>query len=212
MDGAMVWELEGPGPKRKSLESDFIRWLYCNRFQSLLYALCFLKPPYGDKILPMKTFILLSALPGAGKSTWANAYKKEHPEARIVTSDGIRTELFGRPDVFVNEPLVWKMYGERMNQGVDEDKNLTVIADATHLTNALRMQYYNLTPKFDKHILVLFDIPYEVCLAQNNGRETRQIVPLKVMEKFKKEYEEPSDEVLASFDEIIRVQETKKSA
>lgn len=160
----------------------------------------------------MKTFILLSALPGAGKSTWANAYKKEHPEARIVTSDGIRTELFGRPDVFVNEPLVWKMYGERMNQGVDEDKNLTVIADATHLTNALRMQYYNLTPKFDKHILVLFDIPYEVCLAQNNGRETRQIVPLKVMEKFKKEYEEPSDEVLASFDEIIRVQETKKSA
>ena len=43
----------------------------------------------------MKTFILLSAVPGAGKSTWALQYKKTHPHVFIVSSDDIRKELTG---------------------------------------------------------------------------------------------------------------------
>ena len=38
----------------------------------------------------MKTFILLAAVAGCGKSTWANNFKKDHPNTFIVSSDELR--------------------------------------------------------------------------------------------------------------------------
>ena len=43
----------------------------------------------------MKTLIMLSAIPAAGKSTWAKKYRDEHPEVYIISSDEIRMELTG---------------------------------------------------------------------------------------------------------------------
>ncbi|NCA96445.1 MAG: hypothetical protein EOM74_05640, partial [Methanomicrobia archaeon] len=51
----------------------------------------------------MKTLILLTAVPGAGKSTWAKRYQSEHPHTYIISSDDLRMELLGGYQNFSNE-------------------------------------------------------------------------------------------------------------
>lgn len=153
----------------------------------------------------MRTLILLSAIPGSGKSTWAKKYQEEHQNTYIVASDSIRKELFGSEDCFKDENLVWETFRNRLNEHVEEMDDLTVIADATHLSNRLRKMYYELTPKFDKHVLVVFDIPFEISLYQNSLR-TRK-VPVEAMYRLKKEYEIPSKEIEELYDEIIYVRD-----
>lgn len=151
----------------------------------------------------MRTLILLSAVPGSGKSTWAKQYKEQHENTFIVSSDDIREELFGSAECFKNEKLVWETFERRLNEHVNDMNDLTVIADATHLSNRLRKMYYELTPNFDKHILVIFAIPWEVSLKQNQMRN--RVVPLDVMYRLKEEYEEPNEEIKNLYNEIVYI-------
>ena len=155
--------------------------------------------------LGMRTLILLSAIPGSGKSTWARKYQEEHQNTYIVASDSIRKELFGSEDCFKDENLVWETFRNRLNEHVEDMDDLTVIADATHLSNRLRKMYYELTPKFDKHVLVVFDIPFEISLYQNSLRSRK--VPLEAMNRLKMEYEAPSKEIEELYDEIIYIRD-----
>ena len=156
--------------------------------------------------------IVLSALPGSGKSTWSRKFVEEHKNTHVVSSDDIRKEFFGKINCFDNEPLVWKTFLDRLNYPYDDsNEDVYVIADATNLQNKFR-EYYNVnTPGFDKHVLVLFDIPYEICLIQNKMRDSEKIVPETAMEKLRKEMEEPSDEVIKLYDEVIHVTEYNKT-
>lgn len=163
-------------------------------------------------IYRMRTMILLSAIPGSGKSTWARKYQKEHKNTFIVSSDEIRLHLFGKVDDFHNEPLVWKTYLDEMNGYADKFDEVTVIADATNLKNQYRTMYVKLTPHFEKHILVLFDIPYEICLIQNTMRDKSKIVPVPAIERLNAEKEEPTPEVLSCYDEVITVKDFSKKA
>ena len=149
----------------------------------------------------MKTFILLSAIPGSGKSTWARQYQRKHDNTFIVSSDDIREELFGAPDDFRNERLVWDTYLRRINEYAALHENVTVIADATNLQNAYRRMYHDLTPRFDKHIFVLLKIPFETCLIRNQMRDPRRIVPHEAMERLRDEFEEPTIEIISMYDE-----------
>lgn len=152
----------------------------------------------------MSTFILLSALPGSGKSTWAKRYAEEHPNTKIISSDGLREEFFGSPNVFQDEKLIWGTFEKRIEEYAS-DKTVTVIADATMLTNHYRLYYRKKAEAYDKKIIVLFDIPYEICKIQNEMRAPNKIVPIDAMERLKKEYEEPSQKVLDQYDEVIKV-------
>ncbi len=158
----------------------------------------------------MKTLILLSAVPGSGKSTWANKYQREHKNTFVVASDEIRKELFGSEECFIDEKRVWRVFNERLNEHVGDMDDLTVIADATHLSNRLRKMYYDLTPAFDKHVLVIFDIPFEASLYQNSMRSRK--VPLEIMNKLKAEYEVPSEEIENLYDEIIYIRDISSEA
>ncbi len=158
----------------------------------------------------MKTLILLSAIPASGKSTWAKKYQAEHENTFVVASDAIRKELFGSEECFDDEKRVWKVFNERLNEHAEDMDDLTVIADATHLSNRLRKMYFDLTPKFDKHVLVVFDIPFEISLYQNSMR-TRK-VPTDVMYKLKEEYEVPSKEIEDAYDEIIYIRDVSPEA
>lgn len=125
----------------------------------------------------MRTLIVLSAIPGSGKSTWARKYQKEHQNTYIVASDEIRYEFFGAVNDFRNEKLVWGTFLYRINRYAETLNDVTVIADATNLQNKYRRMYAELTPKFEKHILVRFNVPYDICLLQNKMREKERIVP-----------------------------------
>ena len=152
----------------------------------------------------MRTFMLLSAIPGSGKSTWARKYAEEHPNTKIVSSDGLREELGGDIHNFSHEKEVWRLFMERIHEyGKQED--VTVIADATMISNAFRKMYVVNTPEFDRHILVYFDIPYEICAFQNKLRTSSAVVPDYAMERMHREFEKPNEEVLSLYDEVITV-------
>ena len=86
----------------------------------------------------MRTLILLSAVPGSGKSTWAKKYQAAREHTFIVSSDDIREELFGKAQDFRDEGLVWKTFQNRLNQYGAMYEDSTVIADATNLQNKLK--------------------------------------------------------------------------
>ncbi len=87
----------------------------------------------------------------------------------------------------------------------EQDEEANVIADSTNLTNYFREYYRLKTPEFDKHILVVFDIPLEDVFAQNRMRKKEKIVPDEAMRKMAAQYEPLSQETADGFDEVIRV-------
>jgi tRNA uridine 5-carbamoylmethylation protein Kti12 len=153
----------------------------------------------------MKTCVVLSAIPGSGKSTWARKFRTEHPNTFIVSSDDIRLELYGSVTCFDHEAFVWQTFLKRLNDYCDAYDDVFVIADATNLQNKFRIFYCENTPRFDRHMLVLFNVPYEQCLLQNTMRSPDRIVPTSAMEMMRKEYEEPNEKVKEIYDEIITV-------
>ena len=151
----------------------------------------------------MRTFVLLSALPGSGKSTWAKQFAKEHPNTHIVSSDAIREKYFGSPQNFKHENEVWEIFLRECNEYAEKEEDCYVIADSTNILNKFRRFYLENTPKFDKHILVCFHIPYEIAVKQNQMRPKEKIVPDYAMELMRDQFEIPSEEIIDAFDEYI---------
>ena len=60
----------------------------------------------------MKKVIIMSGIPGCGKSTWANNYIANNPKEKvfIVASDEIRKELGGKVQYFEEEDKVWNIF------------------------------------------------------------------------------------------------------
>lgn len=154
----------------------------------------------------MRTFILMSALPGSGKSTWAHRYADSHPHTRVISSDDERGRYFNDPTLFTpkTEAILWPLIWQDVHQAGKEE-NSTVIMDATFLTNAKRKDAFERTPDFDKHILVYFDFSFEEAEKQNAGRVPEKIIALPIMEGLEKEREFPSPEIFALYDEVIVV-------
>ncbi len=156
----------------------------------------------------MATLILLSAIPGSGKSTWAREYQKAHPNTHIVASDDVRARVSGGIQNFQHEALVWETFLNEINHYAEKDDTCTVIADATNLQNRYRRYYYEATPKFSRHVLVLFNIPFEICCIQNRMRSPERIVSPEAMISLKNEYETPTQEIIDLYDEYIVIDES----
>lgn len=158
----------------------------------------------------MRTFILLSAMPGAGKSTWAKHYVSTHPEAIIVSSDEIRVKKFGSASVVSHDDLVWPEFQRELEEGLKEDGK-TVIADSTNLSNKYRIQYARSMASFaDRKILIYFSVSYETCCRRNQMRAADRVVPAEAMERLKAEWEPLSDETMDAYDEVIQIDEDLK--
>ena len=66
-----------------------------------------------------------------------------------------------------------------------------------------RRYYCEETPNFDRHVLVYFKMPYEVCCRQNKMRSSDRVVPDEAMEKLHAELEEPDEETINLYDEYL---------
>ncbi|MCF0112516.1 MAG: ATP-binding protein [Bacilli bacterium] len=152
----------------------------------------------------MATMFLLTAIPGSGKSTWAARYQNNHDNVTVVSSDGIRQSYFGSVQNFDHEKEVWEIFLRKLHEGAAIE-NGTTIADATNLTNAFRLYYLKETPEYDKHILVIFEVPFERCLIQNRMRPADRVVSESAMEMLHRQYEPLSKEVIDAYDEVWRI-------
>ena len=153
----------------------------------------------------MKTLIMLSAMPGSGKSTWAKAYQEAHPHTLIVSSDEIRFELTGQTQDFSKQKEVWELFSLRIHEYAKKYDDVTVILDALNDLNCLREKYVKENPEFDKYELVVFPRTVEEIRYWNKQRKEVSIVPDDQLEVLINKWEEPSEEIIKLFDTIHEV-------
>lgn len=152
----------------------------------------------------MRTLLLLSGLPGSGKSTWSRQYKRLHPSTKIVSSDEIRKEFFGTTANFSDEKRVWGTFLDRLKR-FGQEEGAIVIADSTNLNNHYRRYYVDSTPEYDHHVLVMFDIPASDCELLNNQRTGDRRLPMEAMKRLESQFEPLDEETEKAFDEVVRV-------
>ena len=153
----------------------------------------------------MKTLIMLSAMPGSGKSTWAKKYQEEHPHTLIVSSDEIRYEITGTTQDFSRQKEVWALFSSRIHEYAKKYDDVTVILDALNDLNYLRVKYVTENPEFDRYELVLFPRTAKQIMFYNKQRAETSIVPDEQLEKLMEKWEEPSFEVLNLFNKVHEI-------
>lgn len=161
--------------------------------------------------------IILCGVPGSGKSTFAEEYKKNHPGTEVISSDGIREEVFGDAALQYSEKIAKEQFQKRhiipdpekieneMRRvcnayvfGIMEnqvkgclEKGLDVIYDATNLTAKNReMTLRRFSGCYNKVSAFYFDTPKNVALKRNAARERK--VPEDVILSMLEQYEYPT--------------------
>jgi len=151
----------------------------------------------------MRTLYVLSGLPGSGKSTWAEDFKKTHKEPTfIIASDDIRVELGGYPQYFKEETKVWELFYSRMNEPLIYN-DVNVIMDSTCLEDKFRKLVLEKSQKFDRKVLVFFNISPSICKTRNENRESDRRVKESAMDIMIENFHYPSDEIISMYDSIL---------
>jgi len=153
----------------------------------------------------MKTFILMSAVAGSGKSTWAEQYRLTHKNVFIVSSDALRKELGGKCQNFEHEKEVWERFSSDILKYRDYADDVTVIGDSTNILNKFRLYYGQNMVGFDKKILVVIKKKCDQVLETNQLRNESRVVPDDAIKHMFEIWEEPDEEVLSYYDECIVV-------
>ena len=149
---------------------------------------------------------MLSAVPAAGKTTWAKKYQEEHQNVYIINSDEVRLEItHGDYQDHSHQKEVWELYEKRIHEYAKLGDDVTVILDALNDVNAVRLKYLSTTPEYDKKILVLFPTSLDKSLKYNSKRVWPNKVPDDILVALNNKFEEPSKEVLDLVDEVIKI-------
>jgi predicted kinase len=126
----------------------------------------------------MKKLIVLIGIPGSGKSTISSKLL-ERFGGKVVSSDGIRLELFGTEESQENPILVWDTFYERAFESLCTNE-ITVL-DATFARRRDRTRLFSMFPLDEvKTIGVYLNVPFSRAAIQNS-RRTR-VVPNFVLE------------------------------
>ena len=158
-----------------------------------------------------KRLIMMSGIPGSGKSTYANELY-EHPTANIdklVSRDQIRFSLLeDGEDYFHKEKQVYDIFVSEIKKALDNGQ--TVIADATHINEASRTKLLRALGMSLKDCcveIVFFKVPVWRALHRNENRiNTRFYVPEQVIRRMATQITMPTFE--EGFDIIHIIDDT----
>ena len=153
----------------------------------------------------MAKLIMMSGIPGSGKSTWA----KNHMKASdiYISRDDIRFSMLNETDdYFAHEDEVIKEFFNRINNALANGYN--VIADATHLNKSSRANFLSKVEGYEGLEIVYMDIPLCTALERNDLRTNRAFVPRGVIRRMWNQYQPPTFE--EGFDKIYKVDKDNK--
>ena len=154
----------------------------------------------------MKTLIMLSAVPAAGKTTWAKKYQAEHDNVYIINSDEVRLEVtHGDYQDHSKQKEVWELFEKRIHEYANIGDNITVILDALNDVNEVRYKYLSTTPEYDRKVLVLFPTSLDKSLKFNGERVWPNKVPDDILIALNNKFEEPSPQIISLVNEVITV-------
>lgn len=153
----------------------------------------------------MKTLIVMSSVPGAGKSTWCKRYQKLNKNCYIISSDGIRFELTGCLNDFSKQKEVWETFERRIHEYANLHDDVTVILDALCDLNRLRIGYAKDATEYDKKVLVVIHKDFETVKKYNRERNKEQWVPEDALLQLYNKFEPLSEEARACYDEVIEI-------
>ena len=150
----------------------------------------------------MSKLVVLSGVPGSGKSYFSKMLrKKKVGHVYIISSDALRDLVTGNQQNLSEETLMWKMFYE-LAKVYSADPNGIVVLDATNRSTEYRINSVKeLKSHFDEADLVIFDIPKEVVLKQNLEREFP--VPESVIEDYFSYFELPKKEDYEFFTNVF---------
>ena len=120
----------------------------------------------------MNRLVVLSGVPGSGKSYFSNALREDKEKhVYIISSDQIRKDICGNQQDLSQDSLAWKIFYSLVKT-YSEDKDGIVILDATNAKKEYRLD--NIKPYkglYDEIDLVCFHIEKGLVLKQNRERE-----------------------------------------
>ena len=133
------------------------------------------------------SLILLVGIPGSGKTTYAEKYIKENPNAVHLSSDKIRAELWGNEATQGDNNEVFSLMQSRAIYALNNGQS--VVYDATNVTRKDRSYIITLCPKFAKIECYIIWAPIETCIERDAARE--RTVGKEVIDRMLKRFQAP---------------------
>lgn len=147
------------------------------------------------------TFAMLCALPAAGKSTYAAAFLRDHPEYNLVCPDLIREQLTGDASDQSLDVHVWTVSVPHLIR-LAAQRRQSVLFDSTAYRRKSRKGLIKLAKAEGYRIVAhVIRTPFEECVKRNAARA--RVVPLFVLEKMRDKWQDPSAD--EGIDEIVEI-------
>lgn len=153
----------------------------------------------------MNKLVVLSAVPGSGKSYFSLLLKEKKKDGHlyVVSSDKLRAQVGGVQTNFSNEALIWEMYYD-LARVYAKDKDGIVVLDSTNAKKEFRIDKVKpLKELFDEIDLVMFKLDKVTVMRQNLDRDYP--IPTDALERLINNFEDISKEDEDFFDKIFIV-------
>lgn len=144
----------------------------------------------------------LIGIPASGKSTLAD-WLQQQTHAQIISTDHIRTELYGDPAIQGDWLAIEQILLTRMHRAFTQQQ--PIIYDATNCYQPWRIESLQKYPPFP-WLAWWLQIPLEDCLARNE-RRSRQVPP-EILLKMAQDLQTAPPTPEEGFIEVIPVRDT----